>query len=81
MFVKGLVYRDEFAHRVNANNTVDSICLHCFGTVASVQTVSDLRAEEVGHRCWQRAEYIDQIQSVRCPPASVLSVLPFHHFL
>jgi hypothetical protein len=65
MFVKGLVYRDEFAYRVNANNTVDSICLHCFGTVASLQTVAELRAEEATHLCWQRAEYTDQNQSVR----------------
>ena len=65
MFIRGLACRDEFVHRVNENHTVDSICLHCFGTVASVRTVSDLLVEEATHHCWQRAEFMDHTQPVR----------------
>jgi hypothetical protein len=58
MSVRGLVSRDEFAHRANNNGTFDSICLHCFGTVASLPIEIDLRLKEDSHLCWQRAESI-----------------------
>ena len=63
MFARSLVYRDDFAHRVNNNATVDSICLHCFATVASLGMEADLRTEETAHRCWQRTEHMNQIEA------------------
>jgi hypothetical protein len=65
MFIRGLVCRDEFAHRVNNKDTVDSICLHCFGTVASLQMEADLHMKEAAHLCWQRALHIQEIESMR----------------
>jgi hypothetical protein len=65
MFIRGLVCRDEFAHRVNNDDTVDSICLHCFGTVASLQMEADLHVKEAAHLCWQREQHIKEIQSAR----------------
>jgi hypothetical protein len=65
MFVRGLVRRDEFAYRLNDDDTVDSICLHCFSTVASLQMETDLHVKEATHLCWQRAQHIKEVESVR----------------
>jgi hypothetical protein len=78
MFVRGLICRDEFAHRVNSNNTVDSICLHCFATVASLQIESSLRVKEAVHRCWQRDEYM--IETEAKPTGGCLVSLPALNF-
>lgn len=40
-----------FAHRPNPDGTIDSICSHCFFTVATKQWESDLEAEERKHIC------------------------------
>ncbi len=51
MLVRNLVVHPNFAHRINDNNTVDSICLHCFGTVASLPKNMDLEQKENAHVC------------------------------
>jgi hypothetical protein len=54
MCIRGLVYRDEFAHRLNENDTVDSICLYCFATVGSAPKEADLEGAETAHPCSHR---------------------------
>jgi hypothetical protein len=43
-----------FAHRLNDNASVDSICLRCFRTVASKNFESDLGVVEAKHVCEPR---------------------------
>lgn len=40
-----------FAIRSNPDNSFDSICLHCFRTVATSSNLSDLHAIERNHEC------------------------------
>lgn len=40
-----------FALRSNPDNSFDSICLHCFRTVATSSTLSELHAIERNHEC------------------------------
>ena len=40
-----------FAHRLNDDGSVDSICLHCFRTVASKNFESALAMVESQHKC------------------------------
>jgi hypothetical protein len=40
-----------FIHRRNAHATMDSICLTCFATVATVQLEKDLVEIEMLHAC------------------------------
>jgi hypothetical protein len=56
MSVQALILKADFAHWVNSNGTVDSICLHCFGTVASLTKEIDLEQQEAAHACWQLVE-------------------------
>ena len=42
-----------FAHRMNADETVDSICLFCFATVGSVSNEWELEGQEHDHFCWR----------------------------
>lgn len=41
----------DYAHRRNPGGTVDSICLYCFRTVATVAVIEELRTPETTHRC------------------------------
>ncbi len=41
----------QFVHRVNADETIDSICLRCLETVASVQNPAALKELEQEHVC------------------------------
>ena len=40
-----------FAHRFNADGTVDSICRECFSTVATAGRESELAVKEQAHSC------------------------------
>lgn len=40
-----------FPHRVNSDGTIDSICKHCFVTVGSSTSESDLQRLEAEHVC------------------------------
>lgn len=62
MAVQALIFREDFAHRVNNNGTVDSICLRCFGTVASLPKEMDLEQKEHAHTCWPLAQYTSKIE-------------------
>ncbi len=42
---------DQFTHRSNPNNTVDSICTYCYMAVASATDYSELKANEASHKC------------------------------
>jgi hypothetical protein len=49
---RGIVYMTQnYAHRCNADGSFDSICLHCFQTVASASTDAVLAQNEMKHRC------------------------------
>lgn len=41
----------DYAHRRNSEGTIDSICLYCFRTVATVSQSVELRTPEETHRC------------------------------
>ena len=41
----------QFAHRINDDGTVDSICRDCFVTVATESSESDLERDERDHSC------------------------------
>jgi hypothetical protein len=41
----------QFAHRINDDDTVDSICRDCFVTVATESSESDLERDERYHSC------------------------------
>lgn len=41
----------QFVHRVNDDNTIDSICRECFLTVATGRYESELEREERKHHC------------------------------
>jgi hypothetical protein len=41
----------QFVHRFNEDGTIDSICRHCFITVATEVSESDLEPEEREHKC------------------------------
>lgn len=56
MAVQALIIKADFAHRLNDNGTVDSICLHCFGTVASLPMEIHLEQQEAAHACGQLVE-------------------------
>jgi hypothetical protein len=43
--------KSEFHHRVNADGTVDSICLRCYLTAGSARDETALHALETAHRC------------------------------
>jgi hypothetical protein len=40
-----------FTRRFNEDGTIDSICRHCFLTVATAQSDADLANEERKHTC------------------------------
>lgn len=41
----------QFVHRLNDDDTIDSICRDCFITIATALSESDLEGEERKHRC------------------------------
>ena len=43
--------KGKFHHRVNADKTIDSICLRCFLTAATAANEADLRELEAAHQC------------------------------
>ena len=40
-----------FAHRLNEDGTIDSICRDCYVTVATASSEADLVREECAHTC------------------------------
>lgn len=46
--------RPDFVHRRDHNGTVDSVCLHCYATIATSSNEATLREQEAAHFCWQR---------------------------
>jgi hypothetical protein len=65
----------EFAHRVNLDGTIDSICLYCFRTVATSHDESTLLLHQARHVCdalAQIASADDQPQTTKAeqPPTS-----------
>ena len=49
---RGSIYMTgNYAHRSNADGSFDSICLHCFKTVAATPIDASLAENEVQHRC------------------------------
>ena len=46
-----LIRTDQFVHRQNRDNTIDSICRSCFATVATAMWEADLDAAEIDHSC------------------------------
>lgn len=46
----------EYAHRLNPDNTTDSICLHCFGTVIRTALEVEQEAAEAAHLCLPKRE-------------------------
>lgn len=40
-----------YAHRCNVDGSFDSICLHCFQTVALASIDAALAQNEMAHRC------------------------------
>jgi hypothetical protein len=54
--------KTDYAHRRNADGTSDSICLHCFRTVASCNRSTDLPEMESQHRC--RAEDVECLRDL-----------------
>jgi len=41
----------EFAHRLNKDGTIDSICRDCYVTVVTASSEADLEREEWAHTC------------------------------
>jgi hypothetical protein len=41
----------DYAHRLNADGTFDSICLHCYLTVMQANTEQELAVAEAQHSC------------------------------
>jgi hypothetical protein len=49
---RGVIYMSRnYARRCNGDGGFDSICLHCFETVASAPTDAALAENEMQHRC------------------------------
>jgi hypothetical protein len=46
----------QFNYRVNADGTIDSICLRCYLTAGSAKNEADLREREDAHRCPDKEE-------------------------
>ena len=55
-----------FAHRENVDHTVDSICKHCFRTIAKSKNPSDLVRAEAEHCCGDGMDTsLDEEESLR----------------
>jgi hypothetical protein len=40
-----------YIHRQNEDGTVDSICMHCFRTVATAKAIENLAEAQRNHHC------------------------------
>ena len=57
----------KFPHRPNCDGTIDSICPHCFATVATSSSEQDLDRIEAVHHCDPaRLAYFDSL--LACDP-------------
>jgi hypothetical protein len=52
-----------FVHRPNQDGTIDSICPHCFATVATSQWEADLEKAERDHVC-----SAEELERFKIPP-------------
>jgi hypothetical protein len=50
----------QFHHRVNADKTIDSICLRCFLTAATVENEADLHEREAAHQCYKEPNILSE---------------------
>jgi hypothetical protein len=41
----------DYSHRLNPDKTIDSVCLHCYKTVASSFAIEALAVHEARHNC------------------------------
>ena len=46
----------DFQHRHNSDKTIDSICLYCFQTIATVSVESELAPFEKRHSCYLKQQ-------------------------
>jgi len=51
----GFAPSEDYAHRQNEDGTFDSICVYCFGTIASAKREVDLAEGERRHTCSSKA--------------------------
>jgi hypothetical protein len=54
-----------FHHRINADGTIDSICLCCFLTAAKGNIGSDLREIEAAHECHDKERMTENLRRLR----------------
>ncbi len=67
----------QFAHRQNGDGTIDSICLHCFQTVATGDSNAALVLQEAAHQCSHRGSHRDAPAHQKVEPQpSNLRVFP-----
>ena len=62
----------EFAHRVNLDGTIDTICLYCFRTVATSHDESALLIHQGQHIC----DALAQIRSSDDQPKTIKAEQP-----
>jgi hypothetical protein len=57
----------QFHHRVNADRTIDSICLLCFLTAAKAGNKADLHELQAAHQCagMDRLTLMENLRSLR----------------
>jgi hypothetical protein len=48
----------KFQHRVNADQTIDTICLRCYLTAATADNEADLQELEAAHRCDSKEPFV-----------------------
>jgi hypothetical protein len=70
MPVRNLILHPDFIHRINDNDTVDSICLYCFGTVASLPKEMDLEQKEYAHASSPKMQHTRLAGEVTSSPTS-----------
>lgn len=62
------LFQNAFPHRRNRDGSHDSICPHCFRTVATRQEETELPSDEQNHKC---AEFhLDRFRGSDLPPHS-----------
>jgi hypothetical protein len=49
-----ILLHPDFARRKDNSGTVDSVCLHCYATIATSSDEATLEKQEAAHFCWQR---------------------------
>jgi hypothetical protein len=58
MFATSLTTPDKFYHRLNADGTIDSICLRCFLTAVKAEIGADIQELEAAHECYNKEPLI-----------------------